>query len=57
MDMSADEIKEYWLDFCERHKVGDALRERGAAKIDADPDYWADHTMHELLESLSSFNR
>jgi hypothetical protein len=52
MDLSAEEIREYWLDFCKRHHVGGDLVARGEAKINADPDHWADHTMWELLESV-----
>ncbi len=53
MDMSAEEVRQYWLDFCKRHEVGKDLSARGEAKIAADPDFWADHTMWELLESLA----
>ena len=53
MDLSAEEVREYWLDFCKRHEVGKDLIARGEAKINADPDHWADHTMWELLESLA----
>jgi hypothetical protein len=57
MHMSAEEVKEYWRDFCDRHDVSDELRAKGEAKIEADTDHWADHTMAELLESLSGFRR
>jgi len=53
MDLSSEEVREFWLDFCKRHAVGKELVARGEAKINADPDYWADHTMWELLESLA----
>ena len=53
MDLSAEEVRQYWLDFCKRHEVGKDLVARGEAKIKADPDHWADHTMWELLESLA----
>jgi hypothetical protein len=57
MHMSAEEVKEYWRDFCDRHDLSDELVAKGEAKIDADPEHWADHTMAELLESLSGFSR
>jgi hypothetical protein len=34
--------------------VDDPTRARGAAKIERDPNYWADQTMVRLLDSLSS---
>ena len=53
MDMSGEEVRQYWLDFCKRHEVGRDLVAKGEAKIAADPDYWADQTMWQLLESLA----
>ena len=53
MDMTAQEIKDFWRSFCERRKIAKDIVARGDAKIDQDPDYWADHTMTELLEALS----
>ncbi|MEO8202986.1 MAG: hypothetical protein ABI630_03920 [Betaproteobacteria bacterium] len=52
MDLSTEEVVQYWLDFCQRHEVGKELVAKGQASINADPDYWADHTMWQLLESL-----
>jgi hypothetical protein len=53
-DMSADEVKQFWHGFCERKGVDAATRARGDAKIDADPDYWADQTMMRLLDAVST---
>ena len=53
-DMSAAEVKEFWHGFCERKGVDDATRARGDAKIDRDPNYWADQTMVRLLDSVST---
>ena len=53
-DMSADEVKEFWHGFCERKGVDAATRARGDAKIESDPDYWADQTMMRLLDVVSS---
>ncbi len=52
MELSAEEVREFWRDFCARHKVAADLIAKGNAKIDADPDYWADHTMWQLLEAV-----
>lgn len=52
--MSAEEIKEFWHGFCERHGVSAALRAAGDRRIDEDPGYWADQTMWELLGRLSA---
>jgi hypothetical protein len=53
-DMTADEVKQFWHGFCERKNVAPAIRARGDAKIDEDPDYWADQTMLKLLEAVST---
>ena len=53
-DISADEIKQFWNDFCERKGVDKATRERGNAKIEADPEYWADQTMPKLLDAVAT---
>ena len=52
MDMTAAEVKGYWRDFCERHGLGADLIAKGEAKIDTDPEQWADRTMPELLEAI-----
>ena len=49
MEMSAREIKDFWRGFCARRKVSAEVIARGERKIDEDPQYWADHTMGELL--------
>lgn len=51
--MSAEEIKQFWHGFCERHDVSAPMRAAGDRKIEEDPEYWADHTMWDLLEALS----
>jgi hypothetical protein len=53
MMMSAEEVKKYWEDFCERHDLSAEVIAKGNARIDKDPEYWADQTMQSLLESLS----
>ena len=53
-DMSADEVKQFWHGFCERKGIDAATRTRGDAKIDEDPDYWADQTMMRLLDIVST---
>lgn len=55
--VSAEEIKEFWYDFCERKGVVEAARAAGEKRIDEDPDFWADHTMFELLDAVSSARR
>jgi hypothetical protein len=52
--MSADEIKQFWHGFCERKGVDAATRARGDAKIDQDPEYWADQTMLKLLDAVAT---
>ncbi len=53
-DMTADEVKQFWHGFCDRKNISAAVRARGDAKIDEDPDYWADQTMLKLLEAISA---
>jgi hypothetical protein len=53
-DISAEEIKQFWHDFCERKGIDAAVRARGDAKIDHDPEYWADQTMMRLLDAVST---
>jgi len=50
MDMSAEEIKQFWRGYCERRKVAKEVIARGEKKIDEDPEFWADQTMDELLK-------
>ncbi len=52
MNMSAEEVKQFWRDFAARRKLPREVVERGEKKIDEDPDYWADHTMIELQDLL-----
>jgi hypothetical protein len=53
-DISAAEIKQFWHDFCERKGVDAATRARGDAKIDQDPERWADQTMLRLLDAVAT---
>lgn len=53
MDMSAEEIKQFWHGFCQRRKIGADVIARGDAEIDKDPEFWADQTMGDLLDKLS----
>ena len=53
MDMSAEEIKQFWRGFCQRRKISADVVAKGEAIIDKDPDYWADQTMGDLLDSIS----
>ena len=54
MDMSTEEIKQYWRDFCQRRKIAADIVAKGDAIIDKDPDYWADQTMGDLLDSITT---
>jgi hypothetical protein len=53
-DMSVEEVKEFWHGFCERKGIDAATRARGDAKIEGDPEYWADQTMMRLLDAVST---
>ena len=54
MDMSAEEIKQFWRGFCERRGLSPDIIAKGEKKIDEDPDYWADQTMAQLLQLISN---
>lgn len=53
MHMSAEEVKQFWRGFCERRKISADVVRQGEAIIEKDPDYWADQTMTDLLDSIS----
>ena len=53
MDMTADEVKKFWRDYCTRRHIDPGIIASGDAKIDADPDYWADQEMQDLLTLVS----
>lgn len=52
MRMSAEEVKKYWQDYCDRHDLDERVIGQGNAKIEKDREYWADQTMQQLLDSL-----
>jgi len=52
--LTADEVKAFWEGFCERRGISAELIARGNAKIDEDPEYWADQTMATLLDTLAA---
>lgn len=54
MEMSAEEVKQFWRGYCERRKLSPDLVKRGEKKIDENPDHWADQTMDRLLDLLSN---
>ena len=53
MDMTAEEIKQFWRGYCERRKLSKEIVAKGEAKIEENPDYWADQTMDQLLDLIS----
>ena len=53
MDMSAEEIKQFWRGYCQRRKVAKEIVAKGEKKIDEDPEFWADQTMDELLKLVT----
>ena len=54
MEMSAEEVKQFWRGYAERRKLSKEIIAKGEAKIAEDPDYWADQTMDELLKLISN---
>ena len=39
--------------FCQRRKIAADVVARGEEVIEKDPEYWADQTMGDLLDTLS----
>jgi len=54
MQMSAEEVKQFWRGYCQRRKVATEIIAKGEKKIDEDPEYWADQTMDELLKLVAN---
>jgi len=54
MDMSAEEVKQFWRGYCQRRKVAKDVVAKGEKKIDEDPEFWADQTMDELLKLVAN---
>ena len=54
MEMSAEEVKQFWRGWCERRKLGKNVIAKGEAIIEKDPEYWADQTMDQLLKLVSN---
>ncbi len=54
MQMSAEEVKQFWRGYCQRRKVANEIVAKGEKKIDEDPEYWADQTMDELLKLVAN---
>jgi hypothetical protein len=53
MDMSAEEVKQFWRGYAERRKLSKEIIAEGEKKIDEDPEYWADQTMDQLVKLIS----
>ena len=54
MEMSAEEIKQFWRGYCQRRKVAKDVVAKGEKKIDEEPESWADQTMDELLKLVAN---
>ncbi|MCX7274934.1 MAG: hypothetical protein NTV19_17600 [Burkholderiales bacterium] len=54
MNLTTDEVKQYWRDYCTRHKVPAELLVLGEQRIQEKPDHWADQTMDKLLRLVSN---
>ncbi len=53
MEMSTEEIKQFWRGYCQRRKIAADVIAKGEAIIDKDSEYWADQTMGDLLDQLT----
>lgn len=52
-DISCAEVKAFWNAFCDRKGIGHALRSRGEAEIERDPERWADAPAPALLAAIA----
>ena len=53
MEMTAEEVKQFWRGYCERRKIGADVIAKGEAIIAKDPEHWADQTMGDLMEQIT----
>lgn len=46
------EIIAFWQGYCQRNRVPLALQLRGEQEIQNDPEYWEDHEMRTLWDTV-----
>ena len=54
MEMTAEEVKQFWRGYCERRKLSQEIIAKGEKIIEQDPEHWADQTMDQLLKQISN---
>jgi hypothetical protein len=54
VNISAEEIKEFWRGYCERRDISPDIVAKGEKKIEEDPERWADETMDSLLREIAN---
>jgi hypothetical protein len=52
MEITLDEVLDYWRRYCKRHALQAELVAHGEQLIALDHDYWADHTMAKLKSTV-----
>lgn len=48
MQVTLKEVQDFWTGYCQRHQVPAEFQAEGLRQIEANHEYWSDHTMQEL---------
>ena len=57
MEVALQGVQDYWQRYCKRHELKSEITAQGQRFISLDNNYWADYTMQELKDKLSSISR
>jgi hypothetical protein len=52
MEVTLQEVQDYWERYCRRHELKPEVTALGQRFISLDHNYWADHTMQELKDKV-----
>jgi hypothetical protein len=52
MEVTLKDVQDYWQGYCQRHELKPEITAQGLRFISLDPNFWADHHMHELKEKV-----
>lgn len=52
--MSADELKAFWHDFCQRQEIEEEIRNAGDELIAEDPEFWSDRSLWQLHDVIKA---
>jgi len=55
MEVTLEEVQDYWARYCIRHALKQEIMTQGKRLIALDHSYWADHTMRQLHEKVGEY--